>query len=232
MVAWLRRTEYFAEEVSKGTKTQSVESQFGLSAKKHRTDFDISREGQIKTIENTFNAANDANLLEKLKHPTNPKLKAIDAVPVLPDFSTFDSNFSLIVFDEDPCQAQPNNSNVNGEGVSDTSKARFSVMMPSGEKDSLDRLVYYYIPDEESARKLKRKRNSTQSEESNEQLQLQFHWARDYTLKLSKFDNSHKVFVMRQGEGLLYSQIYDRFQLRKKRATVSLSSDFLIVVER
>lgn len=74
---------------------------------------DNTREGQIAAIENTFerflkksdkgsSPVSEDEFLNSLKHPTKPDLKAVESIPVYPDFSIWGNSYTLVTFDVDP----------------------------------------------------------------------------------------------------------------------------------
>ena len=54
---------------------------------------------QIDEINNSFIQANSITL-SKLKHPTNPKLTAVEMVPIFPDFEFWPNSLALATFDK------------------------------------------------------------------------------------------------------------------------------------
>lgn len=63
---------------------------------------DVSPAAQIRDIEATFTAANEDFSLENLRHPTKPKIVAVDSYEFLPDLDTWPNTYDLFRFAERP----------------------------------------------------------------------------------------------------------------------------------
>lgn len=86
-VSFLRRTEYISSEVVR----QKAERQYSLQQKRTKV---IDPEAQLRAVENTFEAANIP--LDKIRHPTKNKLKAVESFAVLPDFKQLDLTYLAV----------------------------------------------------------------------------------------------------------------------------------------
>ncbi|KAJ1835625.1 hypothetical protein LPJ63_000970 [Coemansia sp. RSA 2711] len=72
--------------------------------------FDHSRAGQLQAIEDSFRFFSKYNdrpdgeqeLLKSLKHPTNSKLQAVEAIPLFPDEDLWPNNYGLLSLDVCP----------------------------------------------------------------------------------------------------------------------------------
>lgn len=62
---------------------------------------DLTPQGQIKAINQTFTAAAKASL-SSLKHPTNPDLKPLEIIPIFPDFENWPNQYYLASYPSDP----------------------------------------------------------------------------------------------------------------------------------
>jgi RNA polymerase II-associated factor 1 len=105
-VPWLRRTEYISTErnVYGRNLKAGVESKIGLSVMKEeklQQLLDLSVDGQIQHINQSFEAANKANLAT-LKHPKKKDLEALEIFPIFPDFEYWSNPFFMTSFDSDP----------------------------------------------------------------------------------------------------------------------------------
>ena len=77
-----------------------------------RTNFrnevvDISREAQLASIENSFAAARGTEQLGSLRHPTKPRLRAVETYEVLPDADVWANAYDLFRFSERPGERGP-----------------------------------------------------------------------------------------------------------------------------
>lgn len=77
-----------------------------------RTNFrnevvDISREAQLASIENSFAAARGTEQLSSLRHPTKPRLRAVETYEVLPDADVWANAYDLFRFSERPGERGP-----------------------------------------------------------------------------------------------------------------------------
>lgn len=68
---------------------------------------DISREAQLASIENSFAAAQSAEQLGTLRHPTKPRLRAVATYEVLPDADVWANAYDLFRFSERPGERGP-----------------------------------------------------------------------------------------------------------------------------
>jgi RNA polymerase II-associated factor 1 len=105
-VPWLRRTEYISTErnVYGRNLKAGVESKIGLSVMKEeklQKLLDLSLEGQIQHINQSFEAANKA-LVSTMKHPKKPDVQALEIFPIFPDFEFWANPYFLTSFDSDP----------------------------------------------------------------------------------------------------------------------------------
>lgn len=101
-VSWLVKTEYISPLSTDATKLSLTEKQ----AKEMRENrggrnafLEIlnNREKQIQAIEESFKAAQLPPV-----HQTNPKLRAVEILPLLPDFDRYDDQFVMVSFDGHP----------------------------------------------------------------------------------------------------------------------------------
>jgi hypothetical protein len=89
------------------------------SSRRKKMVVDNSREGQILAIEKTFDRfVSEEEFLAGLRHPTKPELKAVESIPVFPDFNIWGNAYTLVTFDVDPEMSNDRPSRVQEEGVS------------------------------------------------------------------------------------------------------------------
>lgn len=98
-------------------------------ARRRKMAVDNTREGQIAAIEITFDrflkksergssSLSEDEFLSSLKHPTKPDLKAVESIPVYPDFSIWGNAYTLVTFDVDPEMSNDRPAQSHEQGVS------------------------------------------------------------------------------------------------------------------
>ncbi|XP_038971465.1 protein PAF1 homolog [Phoenix dactylifera] len=101
-VSWLVKTQYISPLSTDVTKLSLTEKQ----AKEMRENREgrnaflenlNNREKQIQAIEESFEAAQLPPI-----HQTNPKLQAVEILPLLPNFDRYEDQFAMLTFDGDP----------------------------------------------------------------------------------------------------------------------------------
>lgn len=63
---------------------------------------DVSRTAQLRDIDASFAACNDNFDLSTLRHPTKPKVTAVESYEVLPDADIWANQYDLFRFSERP----------------------------------------------------------------------------------------------------------------------------------
>ncbi|OCH87800.1 hypothetical protein OBBRIDRAFT_813951 [Obba rivulosa] len=162
-VAWLRKTEYISREtVSRSSASQEA---------KQNTDvpIDISRSAQIRDIEASFAALENADL-ESLKHPNKPGVVAVDSYEVLPDAEIWANAYDLFRFSERPGDRPPD--------VEDP-RLDCAILRPM-ESDGDHFLAYYLTKEDEAAIEFKRNRLARSPDEPEEDEPTPFSFIRDY----------------------------------------------------
>ncbi|KAF9582012.1 hypothetical protein BGW38_000774 [Lunasporangiospora selenospora] len=240
-VSWLRRTEYISNETPTGAgKGANKESG---SAKRKIINVDSSREGQIGAIEKTFSrflkkssrgtmtSLSEEEILAGLRHPTKPDVKAVETLPIYPDFGIWGNAYVLVTFDVDP--EMTNDHRVQSEGSSRHETAQRSsnaLIKPASNVDEPEPWLGYYLPDTETAREInRRKRSRTQGElaiqdEVDDDKELSFSLQRDYTYTtIPCAPLSQLVFTFRdqpesKHRAAFYNPMQSKLMLRKKRS--------------
>lgn len=104
---------------------------------------DNTRDGQIAAIENTFDrflkksergssSLSEDEFLNSLKHPTKPDLKAVESIPVYPDFSIWGNAYTLVTFDVDPEMSNDRPAQSQEQGVSNNSSSSLLTLCTFG----------------------------------------------------------------------------------------------------
>jgi RNA polymerase II-associated factor 1 len=114
-VPWLRKTEYISREgvqrISSHEPYVFTYSQccpsHGRSTTRNRKytisdTIDVSPSAQIRDIEASFAACNDAFSISSIHHPNKPKVTAVDSYEIFPDVDIWANAYDLFRFSERP----------------------------------------------------------------------------------------------------------------------------------
>ncbi|KDQ13008.1 hypothetical protein BOTBODRAFT_175885 [Botryobasidium botryosum FD-172 SS1] len=211
-VSWLRKTEYISRE---GTQRAA-----NISEKPaYDAPIDVSRTAQIRDIEASFDACQSLDL-SKLKHPSNPRLTAVEVFDILPDAEIWANEYDLFKFAERP-----------GERLLDQPDSRLdcAILRPM-ESDGDHFLAYYLTKEDAEAEEFKsRRRVSLPPLDDEDSSATVFHFVRDYeTVKIEPEVLNEFLIVLDDGslstptgpprpKGAYYKNIERRITLRKKR---------------
>ncbi|KAG0366638.1 RNA polymerase II-associated [Gamsiella multidivaricata] len=249
-VSWLRRTEYISSETPTGAGKGAYKDS---SSRRKKMDVVSTREGQIVAIEKTFerflkksgpsSAAteplSEEEFLAGLKHPTNPDLKAVESLPVFPDFDIWGNAYTLVTFDVDPEMSNDRPVQLQEEGSSHQNRAQRSsnaLIKPMHDANDPETWLGYYLPDTETAKEInRRKRTRAQlaasglnldedEDEDEKSKEMAFSLQRDYTYTtIPCAALSQLVFTFREQaetkqKAAFYNPMQSKLMLRKKRA--------------
>ncbi|KAF8936785.1 RNA polymerase II-associated [Dissophora ornata] len=241
VVSWLRRTEYISSE----TPTGAGKGAHKDVTKNKRMVVDKSREGQVAAIENTFErflkkssgrSSSEEEFLAGLRHPTKPELKAVESLPVFPDFSIWGNAYTLVTFGSDPEMSNDRSSHVKEEGSSQQKALRSSnaLIKPMHDANDPETWLGYYLPGIETAKELnRRKRTRAQlaasgmnpdDDDEEDPEEMAFSLQRDYTYTTIPCASlSQLVFTFRdqpdsKQKAAYYNPMQSKLMLRKKRA--------------
>ncbi|KAJ1659599.1 hypothetical protein IWQ61_001348 [Dispira simplex] len=220
-VTWLRRTEYISSEMTRSVSRPSSLAKANGPDTKTPPPPDLSRTGQIGTIEQSFAQAarHEQQDLETWKHPTKPQVHAVETLPVLPNNLGWDQSFTYCIFDSAPTSTS----------IPTTFQTDHSLLRPvPSATNPQDYYIASYIPSDEGMDRIKKRR--VMREPSNEvppTEPLQFQHARDYTCDKQVYGHlAQLVFTLIPGEGALYTPVTSRLQLRRKRQFPKRTSAF------
>jgi len=111
-VTWLRKTTYMDNNLFDSVHKFGSQSQFQDQQHKNlqaqRMQSQKTDAQRIKEIKNSFACANGK---KASKHPTDPSLKAVRVLPVLPDVERWPCSHMHVGFSEDPAKKDPAQSN-------------------------------------------------------------------------------------------------------------------------
>ncbi|KAL0947891.1 hypothetical protein HGRIS_010526 [Hohenbuehelia grisea] len=184
-VPWLRKTEYISRD-SSSHRNISHEPKHVPAA-----NIDVSRAAQLRDIEASFAACNDAFSLTSIKHPNKPNVTAVESYEIFPDADIWANAYDLFRFSERP-----------GERGLDVEDPRLdcAILRPM-ESDGDHFLAYYLTQDDESALKFKDTRFALSPYETPEaQDETIFHFVRDYeTVKVEQEVPNEFLLVLDDG---------------------------------
>ncbi|KAG0344129.1 hypothetical protein BG004_004716 [Podila humilis] len=244
-VSWLRRTEYISSETPTGAGKGAGKDS---GSRKRNLAVDNTREGQIAAIERTFErfAPKDSTIsstqaedefLSSLRHPTNPNMKAVESIPIYPDFAIWGNAYTLVTFDVDPEMSNDRPMQAQEQGTSKSTKAQRSsnaLIKPMHDANDPETWLGYYLPDMETAKEInnkKRKRALNAStgldynqEDEDEDKEMSFSLQRDYTYTtmpcaaLSQLTFTFRNVPESKQTAAFYNPMQSKLMLRKKRA--------------
>lgn len=186
------------------------------SATKHV--FDHSRDGQLQAIEKSFaffdkyesgssNAAPSSDLLKDLKHPTNSKVHAVEAVPLFPDEDLWANMYSVFSFDACPEPDYIADNTTEEERKKLGSDARkFLVFRPRTRPNGLgedEQWVECFLPDsDDAAQEINRRLESSQPWQptEDEQKEYQLGKNREYDVPVRPAPNRQDMYMLTYGK--------------------------------
>ncbi|KAI7902304.1 RNA polymerase II-associated [Cokeromyces recurvatus] len=227
-VTWLRRSEYIAQEVrNTPSRKEGVENKFAMSAttiKKHKYS---THEEQIAGIEKTFK-----QLPGDLQHPQT-KAKAKKIMPLLPNMECWENIYTVCQFSTDPADERRlqkrklNGIDQNQENdskrprISETDATDRGILRPMlNPDDPDDAYLVWFLPDEESSKKLVEQKLNPLAESLDEP--LTFHSIRDYEYKNNAASKFKYLMITMHDDDLgvraTYCPIKGKMSIHKKRA--------------
>ncbi|KAL6077565.1 RNA polymerase-associated factor [Balamuthia mandrillaris] len=229
-VSWLRKnTEYIPSEFSDVNKKarENIESQIGVGSQTRQVKKVRTREEIIHSIEKGFDVAQQTPV-----HPTNPNLKPVEVIPLLPDFELWSNSYSLVVFDDDPLPlgVPPSHPDAKQrtkerEHLIDNAIIKgFSTEDGEGEKQSF---VTYFTPQKRTPSRKKKEEKEKEKEddlfgdeededEEGEPIE-EYKWTREYIYRMGQDSENHYFFVWTP-DGVYYNEIVNKVLLEKIKA--------------
>ena len=214
-VPWLRRTEYISNVDSKSFDRQRAkDSGVEELVQRHIAEngaVDMSREGQIRTVEKSFQAASKWDqTIDKQSHPHKSGVHAVESWPVLPGRGSDGSpsgTYAQCTFDHIPDNMTGNNADVllkvyQGDAKSELEAARYQY-------------IVLFANQEERAYKR----------------------SKLYDFQMARYVGNEKLaFVFSpKDSAIMFYEISARFALRKKRDTAGSGNDIpgrLVLTEK
>ncbi|KFH62008.1 hypothetical protein MVEG_12162 [Podila verticillata NRRL 6337] len=242
-VSWLRRTEYISSETPTGAGKGAGKDS---GARRRKMAVDNTRDGQIAAIENTFDrflkksergssSLSEDEFLNSLKHPTKPDVKAVESIPVYPDFSIWGNAYTLVTFDVDPEMSNDRPVQSQEQGTSKQLTAQRSsnaLIKPMHDANDPETWLGYYLPDMDTAKEINKKKRSRAAnatagldldEDEEDAKELTFVHQRDYTyttmpcVALSQLTFTFRDMPDSNKKAAFYNPMQSKLMLRKKR---------------
>eukprot|EP01117_Protostelium_nocturnum_P003629 TRINITY_DN14912_c0_g1_i1.p1 TRINITY_DN14912_c0_g1~~TRINITY_DN14912_c0_g1_i1.p1 ORF type:complete len:365 (-),score=167.69 TRINITY_DN14912_c0_g1_i1:47-1141(-) len=193
-VFWLQRTRYMSGHYDGPQFKSDTIEQVGWGKKKGEKEKEMGREEQIRAIEDTFEC-----MKEEPVHPTNPSLKAVEVLPILPDFERWSNAYSQVVFDSNPVDRSSHKEWQEDEFVYARSEA-----VIKGFQHENRSVVAYLVPK-------KRKR-----EENEGETEVEYEWIREYSYDVKSGRDFQDTFVFAvEKDRIIYDEISSRVTLLK-----------------
>ncbi|KAJ1936646.1 hypothetical protein FBU59_004987, partial [Linderina macrospora] len=203
--------------------------------------FDHSREGQLQAIEDTFACYakyadledGQEKLLRDIKHPTNPKLTAVEAIPVFPDEHTWANTYTAFTLDTCPepqhasKKRRPSLDAVERQRLGD--EARKSIVFRPRERvnnfGEKEQWVESFLPeDSEMAVKIhERLIAGRQADEQDAGVEYRFEKARDYDLPIRPESHRQDMYMITIDDGkAVYVPIKSRAMLKRRQIPLTI----------
>lgn len=147
LVTWLRRSEYIQADSRTATgKTETIESNFAYSGRTAPQRSYETREEQLDAIERTFEPPTH------YQHPRKKHLKVKATYPIFPDASVEDNVYTIAQF-----TAKPSTDDRQLDQSQDDNTDRGIFRPISNPHDPSDSYLIWFLPDQASTKRLKRK---------------------------------------------------------------------------
>ncbi|KAJ1963186.1 hypothetical protein GGI12_002201 [Dipsacomyces acuminosporus] len=218
----------------------------GRASSSRKRKFDHSKEGQLQAIEESFEffakyderQDGSEELLRDLRHPTNSKLKAVEAIPLLPDEKTWPNMYT--VFSLDACPepeyvAQKNGTTGAAEVEELGDEARESlVLRPRVRKNNLgedEQWIECFLPeDEDTAKRIRtRLRNTAQPvNDDDEGVEYRFEKSREYDMPIRPDPHRQDLYMITLNAGAdtqlvaTYVPVKARVMLKRRRIPLAV----------
>uniref|UniRef100_A0A6B2L8M5 RNA polymerase II-associated factor 1 homolog n=1 Tax=Arcella intermedia TaxID=1963864 RepID=A0A6B2L8M5_9EUKA len=190
-----------------------VASSFIREHKEDLSQIEVSKEKQIELILQSFEATE-----EPPKHPTNPKLRPVEILPLLPDEETWGNEYSEMIFDSNPVEELDNN---------DIRKKRKNAVIKAVSTPNQDTAyLRYFTP------KRRRLNDEDEEEEIEEELEgeVDYELNREYTYRLHKGEGENFVFFWKDNE-VTYNEIKNKVVMQKATKDSEAPVPFRVVLK-
>ncbi|KAG1359348.1 putative protein PAF1 [Cocos nucifera] len=165
------------------------------------------REKQIQAIEESFKAAQLTPI-----HQTNPKLQAVEILPLLPDFDRYDDRFVMLTFDGDPT-ADAEQYNKLDRSIRDEHESQAivkSFLVNGSDPAKPEKFLAYMVPAPDELSK----------DMYDENEEISYSWVREYhwDVRGDDADDPATYVVTFDNKAARYLPLPTRLVLQKKRA--------------
>ncbi|RWR87847.1 protein PAF1 [Cinnamomum micranthum f. kanehirae] len=218
-VSWLVKTQYISPLSTDSAKMSITEKQ-AKELRETREGRNLflenlnNREKQIQAIEESFKAAKLAPV-----HQTNPNLKPVEILPLLPNFDRYEDKFVMVAFDSEPTADTKLYRHLN-QSVREEheSRAIMKSFVASGSDPSKSEKFLAYMapaPDELS------------KDMDDEQEDMSYSWVREYhwDVRGDDVDDPTTYLVSLDENAASYLPLPTRLVLQKKKAKEGRSGD-------
>lgn len=204
-VSFLRRTEYVSAQ-SSGVRPSVEAKRLRQQERDDRTD----PEAQLQAVESMFEAAN-SNISE-LRHPSKKHLKAVEAMPLLPDLKMFDlMHLAVKLVGSASLRSRKN----------DFSRLSLATALFRQNMVENDEWMTMYAANEEGAQSLKRKLDALEDtiEYDEENNAVHFDRVQDNDIDLTVHSGVEELAVTFDGVNnrAMYVPIKGRANLKRRR---------------
>ncbi|KAJ2480096.1 hypothetical protein EV174_003821 [Coemansia sp. RSA 2320] len=200
-----------------GLGQQSAAKSLGLqrTTSSVKRTFDHSREGQLQAIEESFRffakyndrTDGEKELLNDLKHPTNSKLRAVEASPIFPDEDLWANSYFVFSLDSAP---EPDYA-AESKAMLDTEerqalgdRARASLVFRPRERlnqiGENEQWIECFLPgSEETARRIRHRMEDAGSmEQEDEDVEYRFEKSLEYSVPARTAANRQRLYMITQ----------------------------------
>ncbi|GAA0175271.1 hypothetical protein LIER_28480 [Lithospermum erythrorhizon] len=216
-VSWLVKTQYISPlsmESSKQALTEKQAREMRERGGRNLLETLNSRERQIQEIQASF----EANKLPPV-HATNPELRPVETLPLVPDFDRFKDQFVVATFDSAPTADSETHGKLdNSDRDAYESQAIMKSFMTTGsDTGTSDKFLAYMAPS----------LNELSKDVYDESEDISYSWIREYHWDVRGDDaDDPTTYLVAFGESKAhYMPLPTKLVLRKKRAREGKSSN-------
>ncbi|KAJ3336521.1 hypothetical protein HDU93_002660 [Gonapodya sp. JEL0774] len=219
-VTWLRKTQYISADASKhlGVKERQVEHGLEPIAPTEELPPEELLARVRASVERSFDSVKTTDL-SRLRHPSKPELRAMEAYPLVPDFENWAGEYLSCVYqDGDPLGTNRTVVDPNLDAI----RRESALLKPTGDEHNITQALY--LPTDSTAERilLKRKRADAGEEIVEEEGEVaEFKFIREYDYeRLDTQSHTRRLLVaLRPQEGAAVYNIVKAHMLLKKART-------------
>ncbi|ONK59004.1 uncharacterized protein A4U43_C08F1980 [Asparagus officinalis] len=218
-VSWLVKTQYISPLSTDSAKLSLTEKQAKeMREAREGRNFSLenlnSREKQIQAIEESFKAAKLPPV-----HQTNPSLKPVEVLPLLPDLDRYDDRFVMVGFDSDPTADSEAYSKLDRSTRDEVESLAImkSFVVNGSDPTKPEKFLSYMVPAPDEL-------NKDMYDESED---MSYSWVREYhwDVRGDDADDPTTYLVNFGEEDARYLPLPTKLVLQKKKAKEGRSGD-------